>query len=132
LRHLLAFLPSFLLRVIAGLFAHSLPLGQKKFPLMIENCLAIWIDTAQAGKIALFVGGDYAMQHDPVAAFPKIVFEFYYKRQVGLTGENVSISPKFLHVHVTYFPMQKLLKMKLRMSSVVVAPVISSSARSVL
>ena len=94
---------------------------------MIENCLAIWIDTAQAGKIARFVAGITPCSMIQSLRSPKVVFELYYKRQGG-----VPTSPKFLRLLVTYFPMQKLLKMKLRMSSVVVAPVISSSDRSVL
>jgi hypothetical protein len=75
--------------------AYPLPFGQKSFHLqMIEDRLAVRIYTAQAGKITLFAGGNYTVQHDPVAAFTKIVFELYYKRQAGLTGENVSTPPE--------------------------------------
>ena len=98
---------------------------------MIENCLAILINAAQAREIALFARGNYAVQHDPVAAFAKVVFELHHKRQIRLTAENVSTSSQFSK-QLAYFPMQKLLKIRLRMSSVVVAPVISSNARSPL
>jgi hypothetical protein len=38
--------------------------------------------------------GNRGVQHDPVAALPKIVFEVYHKRQSRLTGENVPTSPQ--------------------------------------
>ena len=43
------------------------------------------------------------MQHDPVAAFTKIIFELYHQRQSRLTGENVPTSPQIFQ-EIYLFP----------------------------
>ena len=62
------------------------------------------------------------------------IFAFLYLSIVvaGLILIDQSSSRRAFFAELIYFPMQKVLKIKFKMSSVVVAPVIASSGRSAL
>src|SRR5205814_9063141 len=61
---------------------HPFPFLEKGFHLqMVEDRLAVRVDTAQERIIAFFPWGDHAMKHDPVTTFAEIVFEFHIQCQ---------------------------------------------------
>jgi hypothetical protein len=89
--HFLDLLPSFFLRIVSCPLADSIPLFQKAVDLkVVENRLAKWIDAPQKEEIAVIPRGNNAMQHDPIAALPEIVFQLHYPRHVQASKQRNS------------------------------------------
>src|SRR5581483_4231172 len=129
---------------------------------MVEDRLAKGIDAAKQREVPFIAGGNHVVKHYPIAALSQIIFQFYDERHAesvareaqerkyreSLKLSDHSLREKRIHfgparsrflpsVGMTkpckgYFPMQKRLKIRLRMSSFVVAPVISSRERKAL
>lgn len=76
--HFFYFLPRFFLGVVVHAIFRAIPFFQEGFHLqVIEYGLAEGVDAAEQEEIRVGSDGDYAVEHDPLAALAEIVFEFH-------------------------------------------------------
>lgn len=142
--HLFDFLPCLALRFVFRAIFDSLPFFEEDCGLqVIEDRLSERVDGAENGEIALVVRGDDPVQDDPLTALAEIVFDLTTRDMTTparVLREMYQGTRQFSKCRIArwdgetvgYFPMQKVLNIRVRMSSVVVAPVISSRGRRAL